>query len=31
VDPKSLSRLIYFAVAVIGVLLAYVAIRALFA
>ena len=28
-DPKSLARFIYFAVAVIGVLLAYVAIRAL--
>jgi len=28
-DPKSLSRFIYLAVAVIGVLLAYVAIRAL--
>jgi hypothetical protein len=31
VDPKSLSRVIYLAVFVIGVLLAYVAIRALFA
>jgi hypothetical protein len=28
-DPRSLARLIYLAVAVIGVLLAYVAIRAL--
>jgi hypothetical protein len=31
VDPKSISRLIYLAVAVLGVLLAYVAIRALLA
>lgn len=29
-DPRSLARFIYFAVAVIGVLLAYVALRALF-
>ncbi len=29
-DPKSLARFIYFAVAVIGVLLLYVALRAVF-
>jgi hypothetical protein len=29
VDPKTLSRLLYLAVFVIGVLLAYVAVRAL--
>lgn len=28
-DPKTLSRLLYLAVLVIGVLLAYVAVRAL--
>jgi hypothetical protein len=31
VDPRSLSRFIYLAVAIIGLVLAYVAIRALFA
>ena len=30
-DPRSLARFIYLAVAIIGVLLLYVALRALFA
>jgi hypothetical protein len=30
-DPRSLSRFIYLAVAIIGLLLLYVAVRALFA
>jgi len=31
VDPRSTARLIYLAVAIIGLLLLYVAVRALFA